>query len=76
MMSQMAGLSRRIYSTSFIISQFFFAIGGINVEGKCLAEIVVMDTERKICRTLTNETNKTLKYLKPLCSSACVGAFY
>lgn len=75
-MSHMAGLSRRIYCASFIISQFFFAIGGINVEGKCLSEIVMMDTERKFCRTLNNETNKTMKYLKPLCSSACVGAFY
>ena len=29
-----------------------------------------------MCRTLTKETLRSLRHLKPLCSSACVAAFY
>ena len=50
MISHMMGLSRRIYCTSFIISQFIFAVGGLSVDGNCLSEILMIDTERKFCR--------------------------
>ena len=40
MMQYMAGVPRRIYSTGFIISQYFFAIGGLSVEGNCLDDIL------------------------------------
>ena len=76
LMSHMAGVSRRIYSTGFIMSQYCFAIGGLSIEGECLNDILQMDTQKKMCRTITRETNKTLRNLKPLCSAACVPAFY
>ena len=76
LMSNMIGVARRIYSTGFIISQYFFAIGGISLEGKCLAEILMMNTDTNSARRITKENNKSIKNLKALCSSACVGAFY
>ena len=76
MMSHMASVARRIYSTGFMISQYFFAIGGLSVDGDCLNDILQLDTEKKMCRQITKESNKSLRLLKPLCSSACVAAFY
>jgi len=35
-----------------------------------------MDTETKKCQIINNQTNKSFRNLKPLCSSACVAAFY
>ena len=76
MMSHMAQVSRRVYSTGFMISQYFFAIGGLSINGECLDDILMMDTHNKVCRAVTRENNKTLKHLRPLCSSACIPAFY
>ena len=75
-MSHMAGVARRIYPTGFMISQFFFAIGGLSIDGKCLNDILMMDVQHKMCRMITKENNRSLQHLKPLCSSACVPAFY
>ena len=76
LVSRLAGVTRRIYTTGFIVSHYFFAIGGIDVNGQCLSEILRIDTEHKNCTAITRETNKSLKMLKSLCSSACVPAFY
>ena len=74
--SNLAGVSRRIYCTGFILSKYIFLVGGLDVDGKCLREILMIDTEGKFCRTVTTQNNKTLQVLQPLCSSACVPAFY
>ena len=76
MMSHMAGVQRRIYPTGFIIGKYVYAIGGLSINGECLADILQMDTQMKKCRTITKETLKSLRHLRPLCSSACVAAFY
>lgn len=44
MMSHMASVARRIYSTGFIIGQYFYAIGGLSINGACLDDILQMDT--------------------------------
>lgn len=46
------------------------------MQGECLQEIVMMDVSKKTCRMHTKENNKSLKFLKPLCSMECVAAFY
>ena len=76
MMSHMAGVARRLYSCGFVISQFCFVIGGLSVDGNVLDDVLMLDTQQKMCRAITQETNKSLRHLKPLCSSACVAAFY
>ena len=43
LMSHMAGVTRRIYSTGFIIGKYIFAIGGLSINGECLADILQMD---------------------------------
>jgi len=43
-MSHMAGVTRRIYSTGFIIGKYVFAIGGLSVAGECLNDILQLDT--------------------------------
>ena len=75
-MSHMTGVSRRIYATGFIIGKYIFAIGGLSMNGNCLNDILQLDIQQKMCRTITKETNKTVRHLKPMCSSACVAAFY
>ena len=76
MMSHMAGVSRRIYPTGFIIGKYVYAIGGLSINGECLADILQMDTQQKMCRTITRDSMKSMRHLRPLCSSACVAAFY
>jgi hypothetical protein len=76
MMSHMAGVARRIYSTGFIISQFCFAIGGLSINGECLADVLQLDTINKKCRSMTKESNRSMRNLKAVCSAACVPAFY
>ena len=76
MISHMAQVARRIYTTSFMISQYFFAIGGLSINGECLDDILMLDTVQKKCSTIVRETNKSMKHLRKLCSSACVPAFY
>ena len=49
----LAGVSRRIYSTGFILSKYIFLVGGLDVDGKCLREILMLDTESKFCRVVT-----------------------
>ena len=75
-MSGMGSIKRRIYSTGFIIGKYIFTIGGQSYDGKCLDEILQLDLKEKKCSLLTRETNKSLRFLKPICSSACVAAFY
>ena len=72
----MAAVSRRIYTTSFMISQYFFSIGGLSINGECLNDILMLDTVQKRCSSITSESNKSMKHLRKLCSSACVPAFY
>lgn len=43
-MSHMAGVTRRIYSPGFIIGKYIFAIGGLGINGECLADILQLDT--------------------------------
>ena len=69
-------LSRRMFMCSFIVSQFFFNIGGVSASGEIIPEIVMIDLEKNVCKPITKETNKTMRLLKPLSSMSCVGAFY
>lgn len=75
-MAAMSGVSRRMYSTGFMISQFMYVIGGMGMEGECLDDMLMLDTQSKMCRTLSKDKNNSLRQLKPVCSAACVGAFY
>ena len=75
-LSRSSSISRRIYTTGFIISQYLFAIGGLSVQGECLQEIVMMNVNKKECKVHNKDNNKSVKALKPLCSMQCVAAFY
>ena len=69
-------LSRRMFSTGFLISQFFFSVGGISSSGETIPEITMIDLEKHVCKTLTKESNKSMRLLKPLSCMSCVDAFY
>ena len=43
LMSHMAGVTRRIYSTGFMIGKYIFAIGGLSINGECLSDVLQMD---------------------------------
>ena len=75
-MTKMTGISRRIFSAGFSISQYLFAIGGLGADGKVLGDILMLDTAKKSGLKITKENNKSLKLLNPHCSAACVPAFY
>ena len=66
-MARMSAVSRRMHSTGFIISQYFFLIGGKSEVGKTLNDILVMDLKQKSGKIITSETNTSLKFLKPVC---------
>ena len=59
-----------------MISQYFFAIGGLSINGECLDDILMLDTINKKCCSITKDTNRSMRHLRRLCSSACVPAFY
>ena len=42
-MQNMTGVSRRIYSTGFIIGKYIFVIGGLSINGNCLNDILQLD---------------------------------
>ena len=69
-------IARRIYSTGFMISQYFFIMGGMSIDGVCLNDVLMFDIERKKGKILDQELNRSLHLLKPLCSSACVSAYF
>ena len=45
-------IARRIYATGFMISQYFFILGGMGFDGVCLNDVLMFDTERKSCKIL------------------------
>ena len=45
-------IPRRIYATGFIISQYFFIMGGMGIDGACLNDVLMFDTERRKCKVL------------------------
>ena len=42
-MSQMSIVTRRIYSTGFIMGRYIFAIAGLSINGECLNDILQLD---------------------------------
>lgn len=61
---------------SFLISEYFFSVGGVTSSGEIVQEIVMIDLEKQVSKCITKETNKSMRLLKPLSSMSCVGAFY
>ena len=45
-------IARRIYATGFMISQYFFIMGGMGNGGECLNDVLMFNTERKTCKIL------------------------
>ena len=75
-MAKMSAVSRRMHSAGFMISQYFFLIGGKSEVGKTLNDILVMDTKQKSGKIITSEINPSLKFLKPVCQSTCCAAYF
>ena len=66
-MAKMSAVSRRMHSVGFMISQYFFLVGGKSEVGKTLNDILVFDVKQKSGKIITSENNASLKFLKPVC---------
>lgn len=70
-------LQKRTHACGFMVSEFFFAVGGFNVNGDCLGEIVMMDVQKQITTKFNRDTHpQALHQFKPLGAYQCVAAFY